>query len=30
MIYLAVDSGSLWVEFVIVRIALIYRGRARR
>ncbi len=27
-IYLALDSSSLWDEFVIVRIALIYRGRA--
>jgi hypothetical protein len=26
-IYLALDSSSLWDEFVIVRIALIYRGR---
>jgi hypothetical protein len=26
--YLALDSSSLWDEFVIVRIALIYRGRA--
>lgn len=27
-IYLALDSSSLWGEFVIVRVALIYRGRA--
>jgi hypothetical protein len=27
-IYLALDSSSLWDEFVIVRVALIYRGRA--
>jgi len=27
-IYLALDSSSLWDEFVIVRIALVYRGRA--
>ena len=27
-IYLALDSSSLWDEFVMVRIALIYRGRA--
>ncbi len=27
-IYLALDSSSLWDEFVLVRIALIYRGRA--
>jgi len=27
-IYLALDSSSLWNEFVIVRIAVIYRGRA--
>jgi hypothetical protein len=27
-IYLALDSSSLWDEFVIVRMALIYRGRA--
>ena len=28
VIYLALDSSSLWDRFVIVRIALIYRGRA--
>jgi len=27
-IYLALDSSSLWDEFVLVRVALIYRGRA--
>jgi hypothetical protein len=27
-IYVALDSSSLWNQFVIVRIALIYRGRA--
>ena len=27
-IYLALDSSSLWDEFVMVRVALIYRGRA--
>ena len=27
-IYLALDSSSLWDEFVIVRVELIYRGRA--
>ena len=27
-IYLALDSSSLWDEFVIVRVALVYRGRA--
>jgi len=27
-IYLALDSSSLWDKFVIVRIALVYRGRA--
>src|SRR5512134_15387 len=27
-IYLALDSSSLWDQFVLVRIALIYRGRA--
>lgn len=27
-IYLALDSSSLWGRFVIVRVALIYRGRA--
>jgi hypothetical protein len=27
-LYLALDGSSLWDEFVIVRIALIYRGRA--
>ncbi len=27
-IYLALDSSSLWDEFVLVRIALVYRGRA--
>jgi len=27
-VYLALDSSSLWDEFVIVRVALIYRGRA--
>jgi len=27
-IYLALDSSSLWDEFVIVRIALVYCGRA--
>lgn len=27
-IYLALDSSSLWDEFVVVRVALIYRGRA--
>ena len=27
-IYLALDSSSLWDRFVIVRVALIYRGRA--
>jgi hypothetical protein len=27
-IYLALDSSSLWNRFVIVRVALIYRGRA--
>jgi len=27
-IYLALDGSSLWDEFVIVRLALIYRGRA--
>jgi hypothetical protein len=27
-IYLALDSSSLWNRFVIVRLALIYRGRA--
>jgi hypothetical protein len=27
-IYLALDSSNLWDEFVIVRVALIYRGRA--
>ena len=26
--YLALDSSSLWDEFVIVRVALVYRGRA--
>lgn len=29
-IYLALDSSSLWDEFVVVRVALIYRGRALR
>lgn len=28
VIYLALDSSSLWDRFVIVRVALIYRGRA--
>ena len=28
IVYLALDSSSLWDRFVIVRIALIYRGRA--
>lgn len=28
MVYLALDSSSLWDRFVIVRVALIYRGRA--
>ncbi len=28
LIYLALDSSSLWDEFVLVRVALIYRGRA--
>jgi hypothetical protein len=27
-IYLALDSSSLWDEFVVVRVALVYRGRA--
>ena len=27
-IYLALDSSSLWNRFVIVRVALVYRGRA--
>jgi len=27
-IFLALDSSSLWDRFVIVRVALIYRGRA--
>mgnify|MGYP001194320034 FL=1 len=27
-IYLALDSSSLWDEFVLVRVALVYRGRA--
>lgn len=27
-IYLALDGSSLWNEFVLVRVALIYRGRA--
>lgn len=27
-IYLALDSSSLWDQFVLVRVALIYRGRA--
>jgi hypothetical protein len=27
-LYLALDSSSLWNEFVIVRLALVYRGRA--
>lgn len=27
-IYLALDASSLWDEFVIVRVALVYRGRA--
>jgi len=27
-IYLALDGSSLWDEFVIVRVALVYRGRA--
>lgn len=27
-LYLALDSSSLWDEFVVVRVALIYRGRA--
>ena len=27
-IYLALDASSLWDEFVIVRLALVYRGRA--
>jgi hypothetical protein len=27
-IYLALDSSSLWDKFVLVRVALIYRGRA--
>jgi hypothetical protein len=27
-VYLALDSSSLWDRFVIVRVALIYRGRA--
>jgi hypothetical protein len=27
-LYLALDSSSLWNEFVLVRVALIYRGRA--
>ena len=27
-IYLALDSSSLWDEFVLVRVAVIYRGRA--
>lgn len=27
-IYLALDSSSLWDEFVVVRVALIYRGSA--
>jgi hypothetical protein len=27
-IYLALDSSSLWDEFVLVRVAMIYRGRA--
>ncbi len=27
-VYLALDSSSLWDQFVMVRIALIYRGRA--
>jgi hypothetical protein len=27
-IYLALDSSSLWDEFVLVRVSLIYRGRA--
>jgi hypothetical protein len=28
VLYLALDSSSLWDRFVIVRVALIYRGRA--
>ena len=28
ILYLALDSSSLWDRFVIVRIALVYRGRA--
>jgi hypothetical protein len=27
-VYLALDSSSLWNEFVLVRVAVIYRGRA--
>jgi hypothetical protein len=27
-LYLALDSSSLWDRFVIVRVALVYRGRA--
>jgi len=27
-IYLALDASSLWDQFVLVRVALVYRGRA--